>query len=111
LAVSAAVIREPTMQIRVAIAPQSRASTAATGVCRHASAVAIEARNVTIPGTQVAPTRVMASINRPTGIGNGDSFSGSIVGSMPVAISGIRNQPIVRATPPITTVACWIGCG
>ena len=94
------------MQLSVAITPHSSASSAAIGVCRQVRAVAIDARKVTMPGTQVAPTRVMASISRPTGMGNAESFSGSMVGSIPVATSGKRNHPRVSVTPPITTVAC-----
>jgi len=94
------------MQISVATTPQPTAAHAAPGVSRQVSAVAIDTSSVAMPGIQVAPTRVMATINLVTDRGKGDSLSGSMVGSIPVASRGMRNQPSVTATPPMTTVAC-----
>ncbi len=104
-------MRDPVMHIRVATTPHPTAAQAAPGVSRQVSAVEIDTMSVAMPGIQVAPTRVMATISLVTDSGKADSLSGSMVGSIPVAISGMRNQPSVTATPPITTVACWTGCG
>ena len=71
------------MHIRVATNPQPTATQAAPGVSRQVSAVAIDTMRVAMPGIQVAPTRVIATISLVTDSGKGDSLSGSMVGSMP----------------------------
>ncbi|MCU1478648.1 MAG: hypothetical protein JWQ64_3341 [Subtercola sp.] len=101
---SAAIIREPTTQISTPRAEHSRAATAANGYLIQVPTVASAAIDVMMPGMPSTPARVRPSKSFDIGNGNCTRRAGSRVCSMPVATSGMKIQPSIRAEPARTTM-------